>query len=59
MAELVVPKLSESRLHELAWSLDITERIQGGNASDTDRERAESRFAGLVAPVRTAREARV
>lgn len=32
-----VPKLSESRLHELAWSLDIKERIAAGTADDRDR----------------------
>lgn len=54
-----VPKLSDSKLHELAWSLDITERIQGGVASQVDRDRASDRFASLVAPVRTAREAQL
>src|SRR5690348_4752628 len=28
-----IPKLSESRLHELAWSLDIKERIAAGTAN--------------------------
>lgn len=54
-----VPKLSDSKLHELAWSLDITERIEGGVASQHDRDLAADRFASLVAPVRTAREALV
>jgi len=36
-AALGIPKLSESKLHELAWSLDIKERIRenegGGNSN--------------------------
>lgn len=31
--QVYVPKLSESRLHELAWSLDIKERIAAGDQS--------------------------
>lgn len=46
-----VPKLSESKLHELAWSLDIKERIAAGIA------RPEERRGGVMLPVRTAREA--
>lgn len=54
--DVYVPKLSESRLHELAWSLDIKERIAAG-AADND-ERAEANpMKGIVAPVHTAREA--
>lgn len=52
-ADVYVPKLSESKLHELAWSLDIKERIAAGVASEQEHE------GGVVAPVRTAREARV
>jgi hypothetical protein len=37
-ANLYVPKLSESKLHELSWSLDIKERIAQGIASDVERE---------------------
>jgi hypothetical protein len=48
-----VPKLSESRLHELAWSLDIKERIAAGIARDEERQ------GGVVAPIHTAREALV
>ena len=51
-----VPKLSENRLHELAWSLDIKERIAEGSAEDDERESANP-LKGIVAPVRTAREA--
>lgn len=47
-----IPKLSESRLHELAWSLDIKERIASGVREN------EERIGGIVEPVMTAREAR-
>ena len=48
-----IPKLSESRLHELAWSLDIKERIASGiNAEDEHQ-------GGVVSPITTAREALV
>lgn len=40
-----VPHLSDSRLHELAWSLDIKERIANGTASADERE------GGVLAPV--------
>ncbi len=49
-----IPKLSESRLHELAWSLDVNERIASGVGSDADRQRAAS-HVDIVAPVRTMR----
>ena len=35
--QIYVPKLSESRLHELSWSLDIKERIAAGVADDEER----------------------
>jgi len=35
--DVYVPKLSDSRLHELAWSLDIKERIADGVAGDDER----------------------
>lgn len=54
--DVYVPKLSDSRLHELSWSLDIKERIASGSAKDSEREEANP-LKGLVAPVRTAREA--
>ena len=50
-----VPKLSESRLHDLAWSLDINERIRAGTVSDNEREYAAA--GDIVAKVRTARSA--
>ncbi len=55
-SQIYVPKLSESRLHELAWSLDIKERIAAGTA-DSDEHEAANPLKGIVAPVRTAREA--
>lgn len=45
-----VPKLSDSKLHDLAWSLDIRERIAGG-ITEEDRDR------DTVAPIMTARDA--
>ncbi len=56
LGDLYVPHLSESKLHELAWSLDIKEKIASGIASDDDRENVAT-HSGLVAPVRTARSA--
>lgn len=57
-ADVYVPKLSESKLHELAWSLDIKERIAAGTANEDERQatRAPQSF---VSPVRVAQEARV
>lgn len=49
-----VPKLSDSRLHELAWSLDIKERIAAGTAASDEREALGA--DDVVAPVRTARD---
>ncbi len=49
-----VPKLSESRLHDLAWSLDINERISAGTTTAEERDRLR---ADVLAPVRTARSA--
>lgn len=54
---LYVPRLSESRLHELAWSLDIKERIAAGVGDDRDRMSVPQ--DGIVAPIRTARDALV
>jgi hypothetical protein len=56
-AEIYVPKLSESKLHELAWSLDIKERVAAG-VGDT-QDRAASPQENIVMPVRTARDALV
>ncbi len=54
--EVYVPKLSESRLHELSWSLDIKERIAAGVADEGERERVHTRD-NVVAPIRTAKQA--
>src|SRR3989338_4143945 len=55
-AEVYVPKLSQSRLHELSWSLDIKERIAAGVSDEDERERVHAR-ENIVAPIRTAKEA--
>lgn len=57
--QVYVPKLSESRLHELAWSLDIKERIAAGVAGDDERRTVHSGGSNVVVPLRTAREARI
>lgn len=57
-AELYVPRLSESRLHELAWSLDIKERVAQGVANDEER-RVVRTAEDIVAPLRVARQALV
>jgi len=36
--DVYVPRLSDSKLHELAWSLDIQERIKAGVATEDERE---------------------
>lgn len=56
LGELYVPHLSQSKLHELAWSLDIKEKIAAGIASDNDREEVAPQST-LIAPIRTARSA--
>jgi hypothetical protein len=50
--EVYIPKLSESRLHELAWSLDIKERIAEGSADNSDRARYDA-----MKPIHTAHDA--
>ena len=52
-AEVYIPKLSDSKLHELSWSLDIKERIAAGVA--TPDERAQG--GGVVEPISTMRGA--
>jgi hypothetical protein len=52
--EIYIPKLSESRLHELAWSLDIKERIAQGSADNDDRAAYDA-----MKPIMTARDAMV
>lgn len=51
-----IPRLSDSRLKELSWSLDIKEKIEQGTVSHEDRERVVSPLS-IVAPIRTARDA--
>src|SRR3989338_2125747 len=50
-SEIYVPKLSESRLHELSWSLDIKERVAAGVADDEERHVTHTQHA--IAPVHT------
>ncbi len=49
---LYVPKLSSSKLHELAWSLDIKERIAAGvgDANDRNALRTEDVSRGIRTP---------
>lgn len=51
-----VPKLSDSRLHDLAWSLDINERIAAGTTTEEERPRVRP---DVLTPVRTAQSARI
>jgi hypothetical protein len=50
-----IPHLADSKLHELAWSLDIKERI----AAEPDELLKPANPMDLVAPVHTARDALV
>ncbi len=52
---LYVPKLSTSKLHELAWSLDIKERIAAGVGNENDRDAL--RTQDVSRGIRTPREA--
>ena len=52
---LYVPKLTDSRLHELAWSLDIKERIAAGYGNENDRQAIRSE--DVSRGIRTPREA--
>lgn len=54
--EIYVPKLTENRLSQLSWNLDINERIAAGTVTDRERETVASE-ASIVAPIRTARSA--
>jgi hypothetical protein len=53
IGQVYIPKLSESKLHELSWSLDINERIAGGINEN------EEKVGGVLSPIRTARDALV
>ncbi len=48
-----IPKLSDSKLHELSWSLDIKERIAAGVGDVEDTYHS----GGVLAPVTTAQSA--
>jgi hypothetical protein len=52
---LYVPRLNDSRLHELAWSLDIKERIAAGTGNERDRDAVRSE--DMARGIRTPREA--
>lgn len=52
-SEVYIPKLSDSKLHELAWSLDIKERIAAGVGRENEH------LGGVMAPMHTAAEARI
>ncbi len=54
-AEIYVPKLSDSKLHELSWSLDIKERIAAGIGDEDDARSS----GGVISPIMTARDALV
>ncbi len=54
-ASVYVPKLSDSKLKELSWSLDIKERIAAGIGSEEDTRHS----GGIVSPIMTARDALV
>lgn len=49
--QVYIPKLSDSKLHELSWSLDINERVAAGINEDDEHH------GGVISPVVTAREA--
>ena len=53
---LYIPKLSGSKLHELAWSLDIKERIASGVATEVERTGNHAQ-EDVLAPVKTASNA--
>ncbi len=55
---IYVPKLSDSKLHDLAWSLDIKERIAEGDTNEHVPETPRNND-GTVAPIHTARESLV
>jgi len=48
-AAVYVPRLTDSRLHELSWSLDINERIAAGTTEERDRDEIDP-VQGLRTP---------
>lgn len=55
-SDVYVPKLSESKLHELSWNLDIKERISAGVANDEERHTVRT-AENIVTPIRTPQQA--
>ena len=55
-SEIYVPKLAGSKLHELAWSLDIKERIASGVANDAEKHIVRT-SEDIVVPIRTPQQA--
>ena len=53
-SDMYIPKLTDGRLHELAWSLDIKEKIASGSAGNDDRAVYDA-----MRPIKTARDALV
>lgn len=43
-SNVYIPHLSDSKLHDLAWSLDIQERIAAGVATSDERESGQGGF---------------
>lgn len=58
LTEVYVPRLSESKLHDLAWSLDIQEKINQLGMRNVESG-APSAPRDALAAVRTAKEAMV
>lgn len=58
-ANVFIPKLSESRLHQLAWSLDIQEKLKGVESQDVLRAEKNVRASkdATIPSMRTARDA--
>lgn len=57
-SEVYVPKLSESKLHQLAWSLDIQEKINTAQRMRDVPEEASQTIAPTNDTIRTMRTAR-
>jgi hypothetical protein len=57
-AEVYIPRLSESRLHELSWSLDIKERIAAGVADEEERT-GRTQESDVMRALQTAQDARI
>ena len=55
-APVYMPHLSDSKLHDLAWSLDIKERIAGGITDEEDN--AARSITGIRVPEEILRHAR-